>query len=134
MHARGLANRPPFVGGLMGHLGILLFASPVQHRMAGTAVDLADAAGRGGHTVTIFLLGDAVYCTSRALAAADAEGVVHRFAGLPPSVSLVNCSTCARFRGLPDDALIGNARNGTLEDLVELLEDSDRFLALTGDA
>lgn len=118
----------------MGHLGILLFASPVQHRMAETAASLADAGGRLGHRVTIFLLGDAVYCTSRALAAADADGVVHRFAALPPSVALVNCSTCARFRGLDDDGVIGNARNGTLEDLVELFGSSDRFLALTGDA
>jgi sulfur relay (sulfurtransferase) complex TusBCD TusD component (DsrE family) len=118
----------------MGHLGILLFASPVQHRMAGTAVGLADSAGRHGHTVTVFFLGDAVFCTSRALAAADAEGVAHRFAGLPSSVALLNCSTCARFRGLHDGALIGNARNATLEDLVELLGNSDRFLALTGES
>jgi sulfur relay (sulfurtransferase) complex TusBCD TusD component (DsrE family) len=118
----------------MGDLGILLFASPVQHRAADTGVSLADAAGRLGHRVTVFLLGDAVYCTSRSLARADEEGVVHRFATLPPSVSLVNCSTCARFRGLDDDGLIGNARNGTLEDLVELLGRTDRFLALTADA
>jgi sulfur relay (sulfurtransferase) complex TusBCD TusD component (DsrE family) len=118
----------------MGHLGILLFASPVQHRTADTGASLAEAAGRLGHRVTVFLLGDAVYCTSRALAAADAEGVVHRFATLPPSVTLINCSTCARFRGLDEAGLVGNARNGTLEDLVELLENSDRFLALTGDA
>jgi sulfur relay (sulfurtransferase) complex TusBCD TusD component (DsrE family) len=118
----------------MGHLGILLFASPVQHRMAETAVGLANAAGLGGHRVTVFLLWDAVYCTSRTLAEADAEGVVHRFATLPPSVGLVNCSTCARFRGLDDDGIIENARNGTLEDLVELFGSSDRFLALTGDA
>lgn len=118
----------------MGHLGILLFASPVQHRMAETAVVLADAAGQRGERVTVFFLGDAVYCTSRALAAADTEGVVGQFAQLPPSVALVNCSTCARFRGLGDDALIANARNGTLEDLVELMGNSDRFLALTADA
>jgi len=118
----------------MGHLGILLFASPVQHRMAETAAALADSAGRLGHTVTIFLLGDAVYCTSRALADASADGVVHRFAVLPSSVALVNCSTCARFRGLDDHALIGNARNGTLEDLVDLWGNSDRFLALTGES
>lgn len=118
----------------MGHLAILLFASPVQHRMAHTAADLADAAGRQGHHVSIFLLGDAVYCTALALERGDPEGVVHRFAGLPASVALVNCSTCARFRGLDDEALIRNARNGTLEDLVELLKDSDRFLALTEDS
>jgi len=118
----------------MGQLGILLFASPVQHRMADTAAGLAEAAGRGGHAVTVFLLGDAVYCTSRALAEADSEGIAHRFANLPPSVVLVNCSTCARFRGLRDDGLIGNARNGTLEDLVDLFGSSDRFLALTGDS
>jgi sulfur relay (sulfurtransferase) complex TusBCD TusD component (DsrE family) len=118
----------------MGHLGILLFASPVQHRTAETAAALAEAADRGGHTSTIFLLGDAVYATSRTLADSDAEGVGRRFAGLPRSVALVNCSTCARFRGLADDALIPNARNGTLEDLVDLLGNSDRFLALTGDS
>ncbi|HLY77379.1 MAG TPA: DsrE family protein [Thermoplasmata archaeon] len=118
----------------MGQLGILLFASPVQHRMPATAADLAEAASRGGHVVTVFLLGDAVYCTSRALSEADPDGVAHRFAGLPRSVVLVNCSTCARFRGLRDEGLIDNARNGTLEDLVDLLGSSDRFLALTGDA
>jgi sulfur relay (sulfurtransferase) complex TusBCD TusD component (DsrE family) len=118
----------------MGHLGILLFASPIQHRIADIALGLAEAAGHQDHRVTIFFLGDAVYCTSRALAAADAEGVVQRFAGLVPSIRLVNCSTCARFRGLDDDALIPNARNGTLEDLVDLFENSDRFLALTGDS
>jgi sulfur relay (sulfurtransferase) complex TusBCD TusD component (DsrE family) len=119
---------------MMGHLGILLLASPLQHRMAETAASVAEAAGRGGHRVTIFLLGDAVYCSSQRRAEADPEGIVHRFAGLPSSVALINCSTCARFRGLPDDALIGNAHNGTLEDLVELLRSSDRFLALTADS
>jgi sulfur relay (sulfurtransferase) complex TusBCD TusD component (DsrE family) len=118
----------------MGHLGILLFASPVQHRMADTAAELAQAADRGGHAVTVFFLADAVYCTSRALADADAEGVVRRFAGLPSSVKLVNCGTCARFRGLDESRLIPNAQNGTLEDLVDLLGNADRFLALTGDS
>jgi sulfur relay (sulfurtransferase) complex TusBCD TusD component (DsrE family) len=118
----------------MARLGILLFAAPVQHRMAETAVGLAEGASRHGHAVTVFFLGDAVYCTSRALEAGDREGVVHRFARLPSSVSLVNCSTCARSRGLRDDGLIGNARNGTLEDLIDLFGTADRFLALTGDA
>ena len=118
----------------MGLLGVLLFSSPVQHRTAETAVGLAEGAARAGHSVRLFLLGDAVYCSSRALAEADAEGVVHRFARLPPSVTIVNCTTCARFRGLDDRALVANARNGTLEDLVDLLTTSDRFLALTGDA
>jgi sulfur relay (sulfurtransferase) complex TusBCD TusD component (DsrE family) len=118
----------------MGHLGVLLFASPVQHRSAATALEIAGAAAGSGHTVSIFLLADAVYCSSRALATSDSEGVVAGFADLPPSVSILNCSTCARFRGLGDDALIGNARNGTLEDLVELLGACDRFLALTGDS
>lgn len=117
----------------MGLLGILLFASPVQHRVAETALGLADSAAKDGQRTTVFLLGDAVYCSSRAIAEADPEGVAARFAALPESVDLVNCSTCARFRGLRDETLVRNARNGTLEDLVELLDQSDRFLALTGD-
>ncbi len=117
----------------MGRLGILLFASPVQHRSAETAVGVAGAAAHRGHRVTVFLLADAVYCSSRALLSAPEESVVHRFARLPSSVELINCSTCARFRGLNDEALVPNARNGTLEDLVDLLGSSDRFLALTGE-
>lgn len=117
----------------MGRLGILLFASPIQHRVVETAARLADASARRGHTVSVFLLADAVYCTSRVLLSSPGESVVHAFAALPSSVVLINCSTCARFRGLPDDALLPNARNGTLEDLVELVGNSDRFLALTGE-
>jgi sulfur relay (sulfurtransferase) complex TusBCD TusD component (DsrE family) len=117
----------------MGRLGILLFASPVQHRSAETAVRLAETAAGKGHSVTLFLLADGVYCSSRALLSAPEETVVHRFARLPPSVSVINCSTCARFRGLEDDSLISVARNGTLEDLVELLSSADRFLAFTGE-
>ncbi len=116
-----------------GHLGILLFTSPVQHRSVETAVSLAEAATAQGHRVTLFLLADAVYCSSRALLGAPEESVLHRIARLPSAAELVNCGTCARFRGLDDGALIPNARNGTLEDLTELLRSADRFLAFTGE-
>ncbi len=118
----------------MGRLGLLLLCSPVQHRSVETAVGLAEAAARLGHSVSLFFLGDAVYATSRALLSAPDETVVHRIAKLPPSVERVNCSTCARFRGLGDGALIPRARNGTLEDLVEILDTSDTFLSFTEEA
>ncbi len=116
---------------MSGHLGLLIFTSPVQHRAAETAVSLAEAATRTGRRVTVFLLADGVYCASRALLKAPEEGVVGRFARLPPSAEVVSCSTCARFRGLDDTALIANARSGTLEDLSELLRSADRFLSFT---
>jgi sulfur relay (sulfurtransferase) complex TusBCD TusD component (DsrE family) len=120
---------------MMGHLGILLFASPIQHRSTDTAIALAEAASRQGHRVTVFLLADAVYCSSRALLTAPEEGAVHRLSRLPASADVVNCSTCARFRGLGDESsIISNARNGTLEDLVELVRSADRFLAFTGES
>ncbi len=118
---------------MSGSLGLLLFSSPVQHRTAETVVTLAEAASRSGRRVTIFLLADGVHCTSRAFLDAPEEGVVHRFAQLPADVAVINCATCARFRGLSDDSLIPNARNGTLEDLAELLRSADRFLAFTGE-
>lgn len=118
----------------MGRLGLLLFSSPVQHRSVDTVVALAEAAARLGHSVSLFFLADAVYATSRALLSAPEETVVHRIARLPSSVELLNCSTCARFRGLGDGDLIPNARNGTLEDLVGILDRSDKFLAFTGEA
>ena len=117
----------------MGQLGILVFVSPVQHRAVQTAAALAEAAVRSGHSVMLFFLADGVHCTSRALLDAPEETVVHRFARLGPRAELVNCGTCARFRGLNDETLLANARNGTLEDLVDLLEKSDRFLSFTGE-
>ncbi len=118
----------------MGRLGLLLFSSPVQHRGVETAIGLAEAANRLGHAVSVFFLADAVYATSRALLSAPEETVVHRIARLPSSVELTNCSTCARFRGLGDGDVLPNARNGTLEDLVEMIDRSDRFIAFTGEA
>ncbi len=114
----------------MGRLGLLVFASPVQHRTPAIAAGLAEAAAAEGHVTTVFCLGDGVLVTSRVIAESDAEGPGARFARLAPGVSLVNCSTCAKFRGLGDGDLISNARNGTLEDLVDLLHRSDRFVAL----
>ncbi len=114
----------------MGRLGILVFSSPVQHRAPGIAAGLAEAAVAQGHAATVFCLGDGVLLTSRGIAQNDPEGPGARLARHPTSVELVNCSTCAKFRGLGDADLIPNARNGTLEDLVELLDRSDRFIAL----
>ncbi len=114
----------------MGHLGLLVFSSPVQHRAPAIAAGLAEAAVAEGHSATVFFLGDGVYATSRALGQADPDGVVARLARLGSAVRLVNCATCARFRGLGDHDLLPNARNGTLEDLVDLLAQADRFLAL----
>lgn len=115
----------------MGTLGVLVFPSPVQHRLPAVGVGLAASAAELGHEVTVFFLGDGVYCTSRAHLEAGADSVVTQFARLPRSVTLINCATCARFRGLSDGALIPNARNGTLEDLSDLLARSDRFVSLT---
>lgn len=117
----------------MAHLGILVFVSPVQHRVAETAVGIAEATLRAGHSVTAYFLADGVHCTNRAYLAAPEETVVHRFARLGARADLVNCGTCARFRGLDDRALVPNARNGTLEDLADLLGKSDRLLTFTGE-
>ena len=115
----------------MGTLGMLLFVSPVQHRWPEVAAGLAEAAAAEGHRVRVFCLGDGVYNTSRRMADPATETVVHRFAALAGKASFVNCSTCARFRGVDDGSLIANAKNGTLEDLIDLISGSDRLLSFT---
>lgn len=117
----------------MGRLGLLVFVSPVQHRSADTAAAVAESATRSGHSVSIFFLADGVHCTNRAYLGAPEATAVRRFARLGPNAELVNCGTCARFRGLDDASLLPNARSGTLEDLAELLATTDRFLAFTGE-
>lgn len=114
----------------MGRLGLLVVASPLQHRAPAIAAGLAEAAVAQGHAATVFFLGDGVLTSRRAVAAADASGPSARLARLGTAVELINCSTCAMLRGVTEADLVANARNGTLEDLVELLERADRFLPL----
>ncbi len=117
----------------MGRLGILLFTSPVQHRASETVYGIAAAAADAGHDVGVFCLGDGVYNTSRAIAAASEESPVRRLASLGGRIGLVSCTTCARFRGLTEPDLIANARLGTLEDLTDLLARADRFLTFSAE-
>ena len=114
----------------MGRLGLLVFASPLQHRTPVIAAGLAEAASAQGHLTTVFFLGDGVLVPRRAVAAAEPTGPSARLAALGAKIELVNCSTCARLRGVGDADLVANARNGTLEDLVDLLRGSDRFVTL----
>lgn len=118
----------------MSTLGILLFTSPVQHRASDTAAGIAAAAIDLGHEVEIFCLGDGVYNASRRLLLPGERSAVAAFADLGARLRLVNCSTCARFRGVDDASLLPNARNGTLEDLSELLRRADRFLTFSAEA
>ncbi len=109
---------------------IILFSSPVQHREAESARDRAQSLMAAGKKVSIFLLGDGVYNASEELIQPGNPGVVSSFAQMEEA-DIVCCSTCLAMRGV--NRLIGTARKGSLEDLVDKMEKADIILNYTAE-
>lgn len=110
-------------------VGILLFTSPVQHDNSEHVLMLARAMRQKGDTVKLFLLGDGVYNASSRLVSDKVETVVSRMKD--EGLDITACFTCATYRGV--DSLIDGARLGTLEDLVEMVEQCDVLLNFTSE-
>lgn len=110
-------------------VGILLFTSPVQHDNSEYVLHLSTELRSAGHDVTVFLLADGVYNASSRLVSGKVETVVSRLKD--EGVKLTACSTCSAYRGV--DKVTENAKLGTLEDLVEMVEDCDIMLNFTSE-
>lgn len=111
-------------------VGILLFTSPVQHDNSEHVLRVAHSMKENGDTVRLFLLGDGVYNASSRLVSDRVETVVSRMKD--EALDMTACYTCATYRGV--DSLIEGARLGTLEDLVEMVEECDVLLNFTSEA
>jgi sulfur relay (sulfurtransferase) complex TusBCD TusD component (DsrE family) len=109
---------------------VILFSSPVQHREAEMARDRALSLIAAGYSVSLFLLGDGVYNASEMLLHPGSAGVVSSFAQMV-GADIVCCSTCLAMRGVQN--LIGTARKGGLEDLVDEMEEADIILNYTAE-
>lgn len=110
-------------------VGILLFTSPVQHDNSEHVLLISRELRSAGNDVRVFLLGDGVYNASSRLVSDRVETVVSRLKeeGIP----LTACSTCSAYRGV--DSVTENAKLGTLEDLVEMVEECDIMLNFTSE-
>jgi len=107
----------------------ILFTSPVQNRNVDDMIHFAERAGSLGQHITIFMIGDGVYCASAVTAESGRGSSVSRLSRLV-GADLICCSTCAAARGVT--RLIPNARFGTLEDLNEGIACADAVLNYTG--
>lgn len=110
-------------------IGILLFTSPVQHDNSEHVLMLATALRAAGNSVRLFLLGDGVYNASSRLVTEKVETVVRRMRD--EHLDMTACSTCATYRGV--DSVVEGARLGTLEDLVEMVDECDVMLNFTSE-
>jgi sulfur relay (sulfurtransferase) complex TusBCD TusD component (DsrE family) len=111
------------------NVAVLIFSSPVQHRNTEHALDVIRLLVEQGGSVNVFLLGDGVYNSQRKIADSGVDNAASSLSQL--RVTVVNCSTCARLRGIVEEDLIGGAKNGSLEDLVEFVENADIVLSFT---
>ncbi len=110
-------------------IAILLFTSPVQNDNSEYVLEIARSLRGAGNDVRIFLLGDGVYNAWNRLVTDRVETVVSRLS--EERLDMTACSTCSTFRGV--DSLIEGARMGTLEDLVEMVEQCDIMLNFTSE-
>lgn len=108
---------------------VLIFSSPVQHKNTEHALEVIRLLVEQGGNVSVFLLGDGVYNSLRKIAVSGVDNAASSLSQL--GVTVVNCSTCARLRGIAEGDLIAGAKNGSLDDLVEFVEGADVVLSFT---
>ena len=114
------------------NLTILLFSGAMMSMEANVAVTLGETALNMGHTVNLFLFGEAV-------TAAIKDQTPKRFPSLSEDLNrmvgkglkIAVCSTCCTGRGIKEEYLIDGAKIGSLtEDFTDFMEEADRLIML----
>lgn len=114
----------------MSKLLIVLFSSPTQFQNTDTVFNLAEAAVKLGHEVTIFCDIDGVYNLKASQILPDEETPAGKVAQLiEKGVQVLACMESARLRGIVKKELIHGVKESSLAKLVELMEESDRVVA-----
>ena len=92
----------------------LVLSEPHSSAYTGFAAELARAATRKGHDVTVFLMGDAVYTAwSHSLGELEVfSRPVTELSALAKEgkISLLTCSSCLKARGIDREDLVEGAR------------------------
>lgn len=118
----------------MGKLLIILFSSPLQYQNADTVYEFAKAAVEEGHKVSVFCDADAVYNLVVSQALPDQITPAKKVAELmEKGVHVFVCQQSARLRGVDvEKALVKGVMKGSLGELAQLIEESDRVLSFNG--
>lgn len=115
----------------MGKLLIILFSSPIQFQNTDTTYELAKAAIKEGHKVSIFCDIDSVYGLKTSQILPNQKTPAKKLAELiDKGASVLACGESARLRGidLKKDSFKG-VKESSLAELAELIEESDRVVA-----
>ena len=113
----------------MGKLLIVLFSSPTQFQNTDTVFNLAEAAVKLGHEVTIFCDIDGVYNLKASQILPDEETPAAKVVQLmEKGVQVLACMESARVRGIVKKELIHRVKESSLARLMELMEESDRVV------
>jgi len=110
---------------------IVLNDHPYQSERDYNGLRLATAiAADEDNTVNVFLIGDAVHSAVKGQAVPegrdDIPWMLERFSAGHRKVAA--CRTCLDRRGIPEEALIGCAYRGTLDELARWTAEADRVM------
>jgi len=102
----------------------------MQFQNTDTVFNLAEAAVKLGHEVTIFCDIDGVYNLKASRILCDEEIPAVKMAQLvEKGLEVLACMESARLRGIAKRELIHGVRESSLARLAELMEESDRLVA-----
>ncbi len=115
-------------------IGILILTGPYQHQASDTAYLFTKAALKKGHEITgIFLYTDGVNNINGNIVPPGERNIAKRFSELgAQGIKVVACAACSKFRGLTKDVVIENTKIAGLGKLVDIIEESDRFITFGG--
>ncbi|UCD44564.1 MAG: DsrE family protein [Candidatus Bathyarchaeota archaeon] len=116
-------------------LTLFLCDSPFQHESVDHAVELARAALRKGHEVSVYLMMDGVYgpISSQKGEPFKMPSVSERFAELiEEGLKISSCRVCMELRGVLAESLPEGVDVGGIFDLSEMIAESDVVVNLVG--
>lgn len=119
----------------MSSLLILLFDPPFQRDSSDHVYEIAQAALRKSHKVSIFLMMDGVYnpVTSQSGETFHMRSVSEKLVELlGKGVRIVACRVCAELRGVKKDMLPEGVDVGGIYDLADMVAESDVVISFVG--
>ncbi len=114
-------------------VGVMLLDSPYQTEDVDSCIHFIEATLSKGHEVVgVFLFTDGLYSLNKRISSPGERNLAKEFEALASRVHIVGCGTCAKFRGIGKADIIEGAALAGLTDLLQMLDDCDRFVTFGG--
>ena len=115
-------------------IGVLLLTGPYQHQASDTAYNFIKAALKKGHEIAgVFLYTDGINNINSKITPPGERNIAERWSEIGAlGIKVYACVACSKFRGLKKEDAIKNTKITGLGKLVDIMEESDRFITFGG--